>query len=1271
MATDHSLIMDALPGLAWLQSADGSVEFMNRRWCEYTGIQNEYIDPPPQSLWPWAKVVHPDDFPTLADHWSAAVAQGMPIDTEARLKRHSGEYRWFLFRSNPLFDERGTIIKWYGTNIDVEDRKRAEQALRESAQTLAQIINTIPTAAWSTKADGYCDFLHQRWLEYTGFTAAQAEGWGWRDAMHPDDVDGLVAHWQHCLATGTSVDTEARIRRYDGEYRWFLFRGNPLRDDDGNIIRWYGTNVDIEDRKRAETALAESERLSRQIINTIPALIITLSSAGTTDSVNQQFLDYTGQTIASASNWITNGTLHDDDLANTTNAFNRALEANEPFDFELRLRRVDGSYRWFQLRGTSVTDREGSIVRWYGLLTDIDDRKRAEEAVKASEINLRKIINTLPTTAWSTQPDGYCDFLSDRWLDYAGFTHEEAVGWAWASVIHPEDADRLEDYWRGCLEAGTPVDVEARMRRFDGEYRWFLFRANPLRDQNGTITKWYGTNIDIEDRKRADEALRSSEINLRKIINTLPTTAWTTRPDGYCDFLSDRWLEYAGYTHDEAEGWAWAAVIHPDDAKPLEDYWLAALANGTPVDTEARMRRFDGEYRWFLFRANPLRDQNGTITKWYGTNIDIEDRKRADEALRSSELNLRKIINAIPTTAWSTRPDGYCDFLNDRWLDYAGFTHDDAEGWAWAAVIHPVDAAGLETYWKSALTSGTPVDTEARMRRYDGEYRWFLFRANPLRDEKGDIVKWYGTNIDIEDRKRAEQALRESERQSRMIVNTIPGLVAVFNADGSPEDLNEQFLAYLGQTIDEFTNWPSNGTVHPDDLTRHIETLSRSLNSGQPIDFETRLRRFDGEYRWFQLRGRPSRDIDGHIVRWYCLMTDVDDRRRAEDQLRRSETFMADAQKLSRTGSFSWKINGDEIVWSDETYRIYGFDPSTQMTLELLQTRVHPDSQVSFSRITAGVREGSGDFDYETQLMMPDKTVKKIRVVAHRERNKDGDLELRGAVQDVTEARAAEEALNKARSELAHVNRMTSLGALTASIAHEVNQPLAGIIMNATTCLRVLAADPPDIEAAMDTAKLTLRDANRAAEVIVRLRALFARKPVLIEAVDLSEAVREVVALSTGDLQRTRIHLRTELDESIAPVAGDRVQLQQVILNLMRNAAEAMAMVKDHQRRLVIKTGADDEDHVRLSVQDTGVGFDTDDVHKIFEPFYTTKQDGMGIGLSVCRSIIEKHKGRLWAERNEGPGATVSFSIPRFPGPTSDALSFQSSDVFIGRRRLS
>jgi len=368
-----------------------------------------------------------------------------------------------------------------------------------------------------------------------------------------------------------------------------------------------------------------------------------------------------------------------------------------------------------------------------------------------------------------------------------------------------------------------------------------------------------------------------------------------------------------------------------------------------------------------------------------------------------------------------------------------------------------------------------------------------------------------------------------------------------------------------------------------------------------------------------------------------------------EEELRRSEAFLAEAQHLSRIGSFSWRVATDEITWSEEVYRIFEFNKAVPVTLDLIGTRVHPDDIPLLYDMIDRARTAVSDFEYEHRLLMPDHSVKYLHLVAHGTRDQDGRLEYIGAVQDVTQRRLSEEALGKVRAELARVARVTSLGALTASIAHEVNQPLSGIITNASTCLRMLAADPPNVDGARETARRTIRDGNRASEVIARLRVLFSKKDPTTESVDLNEATREVIALSLNELQRSRVILLAELADDLPPVTGDRVQLQQVILNLILNASDAMSGVDDRPRQLAIRTGRDEGDRVRLSVQDAGVGFDPQAVDRLFEAFYTTKSGGMGIGLSVSRSIIESHGGRLWAAPNNGPGATFSFSIPCGP----------------------
>jgi PAS domain S-box-containing protein len=499
------------------------------------------------------------------------------------------------------------------------------------------------------------------------------------------------------------------------------------------------------------------------------------------------------------------------------------------------------------------------------------------------------------------------------------------------------------------------------------------------------------------------------------------------------------------------------------------------------------------------------------------------------------------------------------------------------------------------------------------------------------------------------ERKRAEEALAANERNLRLIVDSIPGMVSLLTPAGETELVNPQLVEYTGRTLEELRLWGTSDTIQAEDLPGVIQVFTRSITSGNPYDFELRIRRFDGVYRWFQSRGLAVRDADGRILRWCSLLTDIDERKRAEDALKRSEALLAEAQRLSRIGSFSWRVETDEITWSEQLYRIFEFDQGIPVTIELIGTRVHPEDITLLHDMIERLRGAGADFEYEHRLQMPDQSIKYLHLTAHGIRDNDGRLEYIGAVQDVTQRQISEEALAKARSELAQVTRVTSLATLTASIAHEVNQPLSGIVTNASTCLRMLAMEPPNVDGARETVRRTIRDGNRASEVITRLRALFSKKHTLAERVHLNDATREVIALSLCELQRNRVILRSELADHLPLVTGVRVQLQQVILNLLRNASDAMSTIDDRPRELLIRTERDEGDRVLLSVKDAGIGFDPQTADRLFETFYTTKNDGMGVGLSVSRSIIESHQGRLWATLNDGPGATFSFSIPRGP----------------------
>lgn len=497
----------------------------------------------------------------------------------------------------------------------------------------------------------------------------------------------------------------------------------------------------------------------------------------------------------------------------------------------------------------------------------------------------------------------------------------------------------------------------------------------------------------------------------------------------------------------------------------------------------------------------------------------------------------------------------------------------------------------------------------------------------------------------LSDLRGAQDQLRTAVLDNRRMIDAIPVAAWRTQPDGAIDGLNQEWLDYTGLTREQGAGFGWVAAFDPDEVA--MNHWNRMRAEGLEGEVELRVRRHDGVFRRFVVRIRPYRDESGQIVKWYGTNIDIEDLKQAQDELRRNEALLAQGQRVSATGSFLWKLGSDKMKFSDELYRIFGFEPGTLLTVDRIVQRVHPEDRSLFVAKIDLARSGVVDHDYQIRLQMSDGAVRYIHTSVHVSDERESGMELIGVMQDITARTLAEVALGRVRSELADMTRVASLGALSASITHEVSQPLAGIAINASTSIRMLTGDPPNVEGALEPLRRVLRDSDRASKVVVRLRAMFSNKDDAFDTVDLNQATREVLALSIGDLQRNQIVLRSELSYGLPKVRGDRVQLQQVILNLVLNAIEAMTDVDDRPRHLVVRTGLDNDANAYLNVADVGIGFQPADAEKMFEAFYTTKKSGMGVGLSVSNTIVHRHGGRMWATPNTvGPGATFSFSIP-------------------------
>ncbi|MDB6036182.1 MAG: multi-sensor signal transduction histidine kinase [Verrucomicrobiales bacterium] len=677
--------------------------------------------------------------------------------------------------------------------------------------------------------------------------------------------------------------------------------------------------------------------------------------------------------------------------------------------------------------------------------------------------------------------------------------------------------------------------------------------------------------------------------------------------------------------------------------------------------------------------------------------LDVTALKRAEESARRSEKALRDVINTVPAHVWSTLPDGTVDFVNQRWQEFTGSPLEDAMGWNWETVIHPDDRDRFVADWRVALESGRGNDSELRLRRKDGTYRWFFVRNVPLRDEQKNIVKWYGTGIDIEDRKRAEEGLQAAmaERTHLAVVreeigtaltrkDSLSGILhkcvetvvryldAAFariwtlNSDGRALELQASAGMYtrmdghhsriplgelkIGHIARERKAYLTND-VQNDPLVSDRE-WARNENiisfAGYPLVVEDRV---VGVMGMFARKTLTQGTLDTLAFIADGIAQGIE-RKRAEEALRRSEAYLAEAQKLSKTGSWAYNPATEKaIYWSEEMFRIAELDPQQgpPAAATFLQ-RVHPEDRDSMMEVLRKAALEKTEYEDHHRLLLPDGTVKYIHGIGHPVFNRPGEvIEYVGTEVDETERKLAEEALRNAQAALTRVTRITTLGEVSASIAHELNQPLTAIVNNANACLGLVPGGTPDLEEAREALAEMVSDAGRASAIIERVRGMARRSAPEQAPLRLGNVVDDVVALAVMESAARRVEIHTQVPPDLPIVLGDRVQLQQVLLNLVVNAMDAMSSVEESERRIEVTGKVDTQENppaVRISVKDCGTGLRTGEAVRLFEAFYTTKSNGMGLGLAISRSIIEAHGGRLWAESNNGPGATFAFCLP-------------------------
>jgi len=978
--------------------------------------------------------------------------------------------------------------------------------------------------------------------------------------------------------------------------------------------------------------------------------------------------------------------------------------------YEFPFLRADGAQVWTLLRVSPVLT-DGQHSGCLALVSDITKRKHAEEALRRLNRELRAISNCnqalLRATDEQSLLEEICRIVCEEagyrmaWVAYA--EHDDAksvrpVAWTGAEEGYLASAGiTWADTERGRSPTGTAIrnGKSCCIQDFAKDPRLAPWRegllqrgfrsgiALPLKDENdnafGSLAihsaqpnAFTSEEVRLLEELAADLAfgivtLRSQAARQRAeqevallsfALNNVREAALLTDDTARFHYVNNEACRVLGYTRAELLGMSIPDIDPEFPAQRWSDHWRDLKAQRS-LSFEGLHRTRDGRIFPVEISANYF--EYGGRAYNLGLVRDISERKRAEERLRQSEAYLAEAQRLSHTGSWALDvAGGNYVYSSEEYLRISGFdpqqglpTKDQA-----LQQIHPDD---LDKFWQAfQKLIDEKVDSEGEYRIVlpDGTVKYVHAIRHPVLNANGELVEIVGTTVDITERKRAEESLRESDKRFRILFEKANDAIFLENERDEIIEVNQRACALLGYSREELLTMKVSDLQAPEIRGGIGSVVRGEMEKHGGATFETVDLHRSGRRIAIEVSNTPISDRGQELV--LSIVRDITERKRAEEALRRAEGYLVEAQRLTHTGAWATDAEPKPLYWSEELFRLYGLDSQQGFpTHEQAVQRVHPEDRDRYVQAFHRVIHQKVDSDVEFRTVLPDGTIRYLYGLGHPILSTNGDVvEVVGTTVDITERKCAEEERTRLRqleADLAHIDRVSILGELAASIAHEVNQPLSGIVSSGSACLRWLARDVPDLEEAREAALRIVRDGKRAGEIIARIRALTKKASAPREKLDLNETIREVLALVGDEAKRNTVVIRTRFGDDVFPVLGDQVQLQQVVLNLVMNAIEAMSRVGDRARELVITTRNIDPDQLQVTVEDSGTGIDPQMIDKIFGSFYTTKPGGMGMGLSISRSILQAHGGRLWATAKDGAGTIFHFTLPKYHEEESNA----------------
>ncbi len=851
--------------------------------------------------------MHPDDRVRVEDSALRYLAgETMEYETEARMRHKDGSYRTLLARGAAVRDAAGKRIRFAGVTIDITQLKLAEEALRESEQRWRSLAEALPQLVWTDTRDGYCDYLSTQWEKYTGVPAAKHIGWRWMDAIHPDDRERVRHCWTEAVAGRADYDVEFRIRRADGEYRWFKARGVPVRDSAGKIVKWFGTCTDITDLRQTQEALRQANaRLDLAVRGSNLSIWECDMPDGRIENSHHTYInawESMGYDAATAPTDFPSSfaiLFHPIDQERVLREIQELFDSDrQDYESEFRVRWQDGSTRWHLSRGRVLRDPDGKPVRFIGTSADITDLKRAEEALRESEERFRSTFENAAVGIAHVDGQHRCLRANGVFCDILGLSHAEALGKTIPEVVYPDDLPaniaQFDRVMRGDL---SNFSMEKRFIRKDGSLVWAYITVSLQREPAGHPPYCIVIAQDISERKRLEAELNQAHARLDLAVRGSNIGIWEAdMADGVLENsrmnITNLW-DLLGYDHAPGPSAfpAGMALVHPDDLTRLERAFQSYLfGDSGEFEVEHRSRHKDGSYRWMLSRGVAVRDSAGRPIRFVGSSVDITDLKHVEEALRASEERFRGTFENAAVGIAHEDLAGRFLRLNERFCAILGYPPEELVGKTLSDVTHPDDlAADLAKFGPLTRGESSSYTMEKRFMRKDGALVWAHLTVSLQFDAAGKPSYCIKIIQDITELKRTEEALRESEERFRGTFENAAVGIAHLDAQRRCLRANEKLADIIGYPQSDLVGMAIPEVVHPDDLADNL-ALFNPLMSGDIPSFtmEKRFVRKDGSHVWAYLTVSLQRDA-GNPAYCIAIVQNISERKRLEEELRQAK----------------------------------------------------------------------------------------------------------------------------------------------------------------------------------------------------------------------------------------------------------------------------------------------------------------------------------------------------------------------------------------------